>query len=285
MIGRPLLMAFVSTPGNLAKLEALRRNNLRRAGILEGAPDPALDLAVVWLSFSVHGNEAAGSESSMAVLHALADSANERTQPWLENTLIVIDPSVNPDGYSRYTHWHRQVSNRQANPDPATWEHLEPWPGGRTNHYLFDLNRDWVWQTQAESRQRMEVYNRWLPHIHVDVHEQGYNSPYYSAPAAHPYHPYITGWQRDFQVEIGRNNARYFDEEGWLYFTRQRFDLFYPSYGDTLPDFQRRNQHDLRAGRYSRRARYPHRRGRYAHPGRPHRPPPHHCARHRRDRR
>jgi len=235
--GRPQLLAFISTPANLARLEAIRTNNLRRTGMVDGAPDPNLDVAIIWLGYSVHGNEAAGSESSMAVLYELADPATTRTQAWLQNTLVIIDPSYNPDGYSRYTQWYRGISNAIPDPAPGSWEHDEPWPRGRVNHYLFDLNRDWAWQTQQESRNRMEQYNRWLPHIHVDLHEQGYNSPYYFAPAAKPYHPYITRWQRDFQTEIGQNNARYFDEQGWLYFTRQRFDLFYPSYGDTYPTY------------------------------------------------
>jgi hypothetical protein len=235
--GRPQLLAFVSTPENMARLEEIRQNNLRRAGLLDGTTDESLDLAIVWLGYSVHGNEAAGSESSMAVLYELANPGNTRTQAWLENTLVIIDPSYNPDGYSRYTHWYRGISNRIPDPNPATWEHDEPWPRGRANHYLFDLNRDWAWQTQRESRQRMTVYRQWLPHIHVDIHEQGRNSPYYFAPAAKPFHPYITQWQRNFQTEIGKNNARYFDQNGWLYFTRERFDLFYPSYGDTYPTF------------------------------------------------
>lgn len=234
---RPLLHAYVSTPENLARLDAIRENHLRRTGILAGSPDPALDVAIVWLSFSVHGNEAAGSEASMGVVYDLANAANSETGAWLENTVVILDPSLNPDGYSRYTHWQRGVANLHPDPNPSSREHLEPWPGGRVNHYLFDLNRDWAWQTQIESQQRLKVYQQWLPHIHADLHEQYYDSPYYFAPAARPYHKYITDWQADFQVEIGKNHAKYFDKNGWLYFTKEVFDLFYPSYGDTYPTF------------------------------------------------
>lgn len=234
---RPLLLLFVSTPANLARLEQIRENNLRRAGLLDGQPDSGLEPAIVWISFNVHGNEAAGSESSMAVLHALADPSNARTQAWLKNTLVILDPCINPDGQTRYTNWYRTVSNRIPDVRPEAREHQEPWPGARTNHYYFDLNRDWAWQTQAESRQRMARYNDWLPHVHVDMHEQGYNAPYYFAPAAQPYHEFITPWQRNFQVSIGKNNARYFDQNGWLYFSREVFDLLYPSYGDTYPTY------------------------------------------------
>ena len=234
---RPLLLATVSSPENLAKIEAIRENNLKRTGLLKGEPDPNLDLAIVWLSFSVHGNEAAGSESSMAVIYELANPNNAQTQAWLQNTVVLIDPSVNPDGYSRYTHWYRNIAGLNPDPEITTREHREPWPGGRVNHYLFDLNRDWAWQTQVESQQRSVQYHRWMPHIHADLHEQGYNSPYYFAPAAQPYHPFLTKWQRDFQVEIGKNHAKYFDRNGWYYFTKEVFDLLYPSYGDTYPMF------------------------------------------------
>lgn len=235
---RPLLLAFISTPANLARLEAIRTNNLRNAGLLPGEPDPTLDdFAIVWLSYSVHGNEAAGSETSMGVLHDLASPDHPRTGEWLKNTLVILDPCLNPDGYNRYTNWYRQTANLRPDTDPAVREHQEPWPGGRVNHYLFDLNRDWAWQTQRESQQRMQQYRQWMPHIHADLHEQDYTSPYYFAPAAAPFHNYITDWQADFQTEIGKNHARYFDQEGWLYFTREYFDLLYPSYGDTWPTF------------------------------------------------
>jgi hypothetical protein len=233
---RPLQLAFISSEANLAKLEAIRQNNLRRAGLLEGATDPSLDnLSIIWLSYSVHGNEAAGAESCLRVVYELVNPQNASTKEWLKNTLIIIDPCINPDGNSRYTHWYRNVVGTSPNTSPNAREHQEPWPGGRVNHYNFDLNRDWAWQTQIETRQRLLQYNQWMPQVHVDVHEQGPNSPYYFAPAAQPYHRYITQWQRDFQVQIGKNNAKYFDQEGWLYFTKEVFDLFYPSYGDTYP--------------------------------------------------
>ncbi|HRK82149.1 MAG TPA: M14 family metallopeptidase [Saprospiraceae bacterium] len=235
--GRPLIVAVISTPENLAKLEDIRINHLRRAGLAEGRPDATLDRAIVGLGFSVHGNEAAGSESSMAVLHQLADPGNASAQAWLKNTVVLLDPSMNPDGYSRYTNWYRDVSPVIADPRREAREHREPWPGGRPNHYMFDLNRDWAWQTQAESRQRARFFHSWLPHVFADIHEQGPNEPYYFAPAAEPFHAYITDWQRKFQTQIGQNHARHFDREGWLYFTKERFDLLYPSYGDTYPTY------------------------------------------------
>lgn len=233
---RPMILAVVSTPENLARLEEIRENNLRRTGLLAGEPNEE-DIALVWLGFTVHGNEAAGSEAVPQVLYELVNPENTDTKVWLENTIVLIEPSVNPDGYTRYTDWYRRVANVINNPNPDARSHDEPWPGGRTNHYYFDLNRDWAWQTQVESQQRLEVYHQWMPHVAADLHEQGLNNPYYFAPAAQPFHQYITPWQRTFQDEIGRNHAKYFDENGWLYFTKEVFDLLYPSYGDTYPTY------------------------------------------------
>jgi len=144
-----------------------------------------------------------------------------------------MDPSVNPDGYNRYTNWNNQVSGKFLNPQGVSREHNEPWPGGRVNHYYFDLNRDWAWQTQLESQQRIVQYNKWMPQVLADIHEMGSQASYYFAPAAQPFHKFITDWQRQFQDAIGINHARYFDKNGWGYFTKETFDLFYPSYADT----------------------------------------------------
>ncbi len=234
---RPLQIAIFSSAENMARLEQIRINNLRLAGMAEGQPDMSNPIAIVWISMSVHGNEAAGSECSLELAYRLATQTDEKVKEWLKNTVVILDPALNPDGYERYTHWHRMAANLIKNTDPDSREHLEPWPGGRVNHYYFDLNRDWAWATQVESQQRLVAYHRWLPHVHPDIHEQGINEPYYFAPAAEPMHELITQWQRDFQGEIGENNARHFDNNGWHYFTREVFDLFYPSYGDTYPTF------------------------------------------------
>ncbi|MDB5249020.1 MAG: zinc carboxypeptidase [Segetibacter sp.] len=235
--GRELLLAYIASPANLAKLEEIRNNNLSIAGVSTNKNAAAIESApaIVWLSYNVHGNETSSSEAAMQTLHSLVDPANSKTKEWLKNTVVIIDPCINPDGRDRYVNWFNSVAGKNMNADPQSREHNEPWPGGRTNHYNFDLNRDWAWQTQLETQQRMVKYNQWLPQIHVDFHEQSYNNPYYFAPAAEPFHEVITPWQREFQGVIGRNNAKYFDENGWLYFTKERFDLFYPSYGDTYP--------------------------------------------------
>ncbi len=232
---RPLVYAVVTSEENFKNIEQIRSDNLRRAGMETGTP--STKVAIVWLSYNVHGNEANSLEASMKTLHELADPTNVKSQQLLKNTVVIIDPCINPDGRDRYANFYNQYGNFPPNLDGDSKEHREPWPGGRANHYMFDLNRDWAWQTQNESKQRIKVYNQWLPHVHVDFHEQGPNEPYYFAPAAAPYHEVVSTWQREFQVTIGKNHARYFDAQGWLYFTKEVFDLYYPSYGDSYPTF------------------------------------------------
>ena len=228
---RPLTYAVISTEENMSKLENIRSSHLNNAGIGNSREDS--EIAIVWLSYNVHGNEASSTEASMKTIYKLITEKKD----WLENTVVIIDPCVNPDGRDRYANWYNQVKAEPYNVIQEAAEHHEPWPGGRPNHYLFDLNRDWAWATQIETRERLKIYNQWLPHIHVDFHEQGINDPYYFAPAAEPFHEVITPFQRNFQTTIGKNHAKYFDEEGWLYFTGERFDLLYPSYGDTYPTY------------------------------------------------
>jgi hypothetical protein len=231
--GRPLTYAVISTEENLQNLEQIRQSHLQNAGLTEGASSSASKKGIVWLSYNVHGNEASSTEAAMKTIFKLVT----QRQDWLQDLVVIMDPVVNPDGRDRYVNWYKQVKATPSNTSPMAVEHNEPWPGGRSNHYLFDLNRDWAWATQTETRQRLEIYNKWMPHIHVDFHEQFKNAPYYFAPAAEPLHDVITPFQKEFQKEIGLNHARYFDKEGWLYFTKESFDLLYPSYGDTYPTY------------------------------------------------
>ena len=233
--GKPLTLAFVSAPENIQNLEEIRKNNLRLTGLLQDkSSNPSLP-TVIWLSYNVHGNETSSTEASMKVLYELISSKSADIENYLKHTIVIIDPCLNPDGRDRYVHWFNQMLGKKAQASLLAREHDEPWPTGRYNHYFYDLNRDWAWQTQVESQQRIKVYNTWMPSIHCDFHEQSINAPYYFAPAAEPFHEVITPFQRNFQQAIGKNHAKYFDQNGWLYFTKEIFDLFYPSYGDTYP--------------------------------------------------
>lgn len=223
---RPLLLAYISSAANIKNIETIRKEHLKNT-VGEGDPSKA----IVWLSYNVHGNESVSTEASMQTIYDLLT----RKSDYLENTVVLMDPCINPDGRDRYVNWYNENKNTPNNVDPNSKEHHEGWLNGRANHYMFDLNRDWAWLTQIESQQRLKFYNKWLPHVHVDFHEQGVDNPYYFAPAAEPFHEVITDFQRDFQVTIGKNHAKYFDANGWFYFTKEVFDLLYPSYGDTYP--------------------------------------------------
>lgn len=233
--GRELVAAIISSSSNIEDLEKIRENNLNLSRALKTAGKPGKQTAVLWLSYNVHGNEASSTETAMRTLYTLAEQKDNNVKDWLKNVVVIIDPCLNPDGRERYVTYFNGVVGDKPNPDPMAREHFEPWPNGRPNHYYFDLNRDWAWQSQIETQQRLKLYNEWMPEVHVDFHEQNYNDPYYFAPAAEPIHVDITPWQRAFQVTVGKNNAKYFDENGWQYFTKERFDLLYPSYGDTYP--------------------------------------------------
>ncbi len=232
--GRPLLTAFIASDENINRLEEIRQNNLRLTGLVSGQGSTDFP-AIVWLGYNVHGNEPSCSEAAMQTLFELVNPSNTKTKTWLKNTVVVIDPCQNPDGRERYVNFYNPIHITPPDADPAAREHRDTWPSGRYNHYYFDMNRDWAWQTQQESQEKLANYNKWLPQVHADFHEQSYNAPYYFAPAAEPFHKNITPWQREFQTTIGKNNAKYFDQNGWLYFTKEEFDLLYPSYGDTYP--------------------------------------------------
>lgn len=232
--GRPLILMAISNAENIERLDSLRIHHMRQIGFESGAVNKDLLKTIVWLSHGVHGNEASATESALMNMYALASGTSAIAKD-LDKTIVMIDPCLNPDGFDRYVQFYKTRVGANSNANPATVEHHEPWPSGRVNHYQFDLNRDWAWQTQIESQQRMKVYFDWMPHIHVDIHEQYPENPYYFAPAAQPFHTEIEDWQVELQHDIGKNNARYFDKQAWAYFTGEVFDLFYPSYGDTYP--------------------------------------------------
>lgn len=188
--GRELVIVKVTSEQNHGRLEQIRTDNLKRTGLLDG--ESSTNIPIVWLSYNVHGNETSSSEAALKTIYELVRPDNRETKQWLGNTVVIMDPMINPDGRDRYVHWYSETVGDQFNAYGDAREHHEPWPGGRTNHYYFDLNRDWAWLTQKESRERLEIYQEWMPHIHVDFHEQSYSSPYYFAPAAEPYHKAIT---------------------------------------------------------------------------------------------
>jgi len=240
--GRPLTLVAISSPSNIEHLEEIRAQHLKLADPRgldadERARLTAETPVVVWLAYGVHGNESSSAEAAMAAAYALAAAGGD----WparLEHTVVLIDPLVNPDGRERYVSAYEQRRGRLPNPNADSAEHWEPWPGGRQNHYLVDLNRDWSWASQIETRQRLAAYERWEPQVFVDYHEMFAESTYFFPPSADPVNPYLdqrtVGWLDVF----GRANAAAFDRQGWPYFKAESFDLFYPGYGDAYPTFR-----------------------------------------------
>nr|BCX00110.1 MAG: peptidase M14 [Bacteroidota bacterium] len=238
--GRPLMVAILSSPENLVRLEEIRQRHLRLIDPRR-YPEVSQELdrlpIVLWLSYNVHGNEASSTEAAMEVFYRLVAGTDSLTERLLREAVVILDPCLNPDGRDRYVSWIRQVQGQRPDPNPDSWEHSEPWPGGRTNHYFFDLNRDWAWMTQPETQGRIRMYLRWMPVVHVDFHEQGRESPYYFAPAAEPIHRLLRPEVLQNMRLFGEGNRAVFDQQGWLYFTRENFDLLYPGYGDSWPAF------------------------------------------------
>ncbi len=232
--GRELQLVAVSAPENIERLANIKNQHLIRNHLKEGIKTNESIPAIVWLSFNVHGNEASGTETALKVLAYLNSKSAEHL---LQNLIVLVDPCLNPDGRERYVSWYRETSGDQPNPHKETAEHHESWPGGRYNHYLADLNRDWLWQIQRESQQRMKVFHEWMPEVHADFHEMDAETSYFFPPAAEPLHEQVTDWQKQAHHLFGSGIRKNFDENHWDYYTREEYDLLYPGYGDSYPIF------------------------------------------------
>src|SRR5688572_10648476 len=234
---RTMRLFIVSSPDNIGRLDAIRAD-LDRLADPRGASASELEQivartpAVVFLSHSVHGNESPGFESAIQTLYQLAASEEPATVNALRNTLVVINPSSNPDGHERFTVWYNSIN--VAAPDPDAVEHDEPWSvQGRYNHYRFDMNRDLIASTQREVQGIMRMMLRWHPMVAADLH--GHTASYFFPPAARPINAHIGADASRWMEIIGRGNAQAFDRYGWMYYSRDVFDLYYPGYYDTWP--------------------------------------------------
>lgn len=237
--GRPLVMATITSAKNRANLEAIRRDVVSlsaSADTVEAAK--ANDIAarapvVVLLAFGVHGNESSSAEAAMQVASTLL--RDPQYTALLDNAVVLIDPLQNPDGRERYVQWYDRAHGAEPDSNPDAYEHSEPWPRGRTNHYLVDMNRDWTWLSQRETQARVAMYQQWFPQVVVDFHEMGFRQSYFFPPVAKPVNanflPEVTKWFETF----GRANADAFTQKGWPFFVSEDFDFFYPGYGDAWP--------------------------------------------------
>lgn len=238
--GRPLYYVAISSAENVATLGDFKQGMQALANPQRTSSDEAQRLinellTSIWLSYGVHGNEISSPEAAMLTAWHLLAADDQATQEMLSNTVVFIDPIQNPDGRSRFVSRYYMNTGLEHSADRISVEHNEPWPNGRSNHYLFDLNRDWIALTQPEVSGQVAELLETYPLIFVDLHEMGGDQTYYFTPEARPYNPLIAKSQRDALWTIGENNGRWFDEHGFDYFTREIFDAFYPGYGASWP--------------------------------------------------
>ena len=238
---RKLVYAIIGSEANIARLDQIqsdmaRLSDPRKTSGLDAAKISARLPALVWLAYGVHGNEISSPDAALlTAYHLLAARQDKLVDEILAKDLVLIDPLENPDGRDRFVHNFETAESMLPDSDQLSAEHNEPWPGGRTNHYYFDMNRDWFAETQPETRGRIAAVRRWMPLVFVDLHEMGSDSTYYFAPEANPYNPYITDQQKASLEWFGKNNASYFDRLGYRYFTKEGYDEFYPGYGASWP--------------------------------------------------
>ncbi len=240
--GRELVLVLVSAPETLRRLDEIRKDlvALRDPRATDAAAARRIaerSPAVVWIACGVHGDEAAGPEAAMALLYQLAASRSDDVLAILRDAVVVIDPVANPDGRARHVAYWRSVAGEPPDADPDSLENTPPWPDGRTNHFGFDLNRDWAWATQPETRARIAALASLPPQVYVDVHEMSPEGSYFLPPPAEPIHPRVPEGTRSWLAAFGSAISRAFDARGWGYFSRETYDLFYPAYGDSWPVF------------------------------------------------
>jgi hypothetical protein len=242
--GRRLVLFVVASPEKMAALGTIQAGMRALADPRTLPPAEGDRLVrelpvVVWLMHAVHGNEISSSDAALGeAYHLLAAIGDPGVDAARKHAVVLIDPLQNPDGRARFL--AQNLLGRAATPDPEplSAEHDEPWPGGRSNHYLFDMNRDWFAQSQPETVGKLKIALDWYPQVVVDLHEMGGESTYYFAPPADPINPYITKAQAGWLEAFGRANAAAFDSRGFAYFTREVYDSFYPGYGESWPIFQ-----------------------------------------------
>ena len=235
---RPLLLLTITSTENQRNIAQIKADHKQLTDpAVSGKLDVSKMPAVLWMGYSVHGNEPSGANASMLAVYYLAAAQGPAMDDVLKNTVVLVDPSINPDGLSRHSGWVNARRSTNLVSDPANLEFNEAWPGGRFNHYWFDLNRDWLPLQHPESRGRLKQFHDWKPNLLTDHHEMGTNSTFFFQPGVpsrkHPLTP-----QKNFELtqKIGTFHAKALDKIGSLYFTEEAYDDFYYGKGSTYPD-------------------------------------------------
>ena len=233
---RPLILLTITSKNNHSNIEKIKENHMALSNSNDITNFNNFPL-VVYQGFSIHGNEPSGSNASLLLAYYLAASKSDFIDDLLEKTVILLDPSFNPDGLQRFAYWANTNKNYNLNPDPNDREYNEAWPGGRTNHYWFDMNRDWLPVQLPESRARIKTYNEWLPNILTDHHEMGTNATFFFQPGipsrTHPLTPILN---QELTQKIANFHVEELNEIGSLYYSKESFDDFYYGKGSTFPD-------------------------------------------------
>lgn len=238
--GRPLLLLTITSPQNHNNLETIRKQHIQLA---VPATSDGLNLstmpAVFYMGFSVHGNEASGSNAALLMAYHLAAAKGKEIEDYLSHTVVLFDPCFNPDGMQRFSSWVNSRKSKVVSTDPNDTEHNEAWPAGRFNHYWFDLNRDWLVAQHPESQARIKVFQQWKPNVLTDHHEMGSNSTFFFQPGVKSRnHPLTPLKNYELTRRIGAYHAKALDAIGSLYYTQEDFDDFYYGKGSTFPDAQ-----------------------------------------------
>ncbi|MFN0034331.1 MAG: M14 family metallopeptidase [Saprospiraceae bacterium] len=238
--GRPLVCLILTDPANHARLEEIKT---AREGLVNPAESGRLDLknmpAVNYMGYSIHGNEASGSNAALLVAYYLAAAQTPEVEQLLRNTVILLDPCFNPDGMQRFSAWVNGHKSQNPSPDPAGDEYNEPWPRGRTNHYGFDLNRDWLVAQQPETVGRVGIFQTWHPNVLTDHHEMGSGSTFFFQPGVPSrVNPITPARNQELTAKIATYHARLLSEKKILFYTGENFDDFYYGKGSTYPDVQ-----------------------------------------------
>lgn len=238
--GRPLIVLKVSSPENIRNSEQIRDQHIKNVKLAkDNLPvNNKQQTGLIFLGFSVHGNETSAAEASILTAYYLAASEDPKVLDQLSKAIFFIDPVRNPDGYDRYVNWVNANTSFPPNGNPLDREHNEVWPGGRTNHYWFDLNRDWINQVHPESKARVHYFQHWLPHFQGDFHEMGASSSFFFEPTKSDAQesPLVPKSTYALNYKFANYYAQTLDEIGSFYFTKEQFDNINPTYGSTYPD-------------------------------------------------
>jgi hypothetical protein len=230
---RPLYLLAFTSPENQQNLAAIQARHIQNLGQSTDKNDPL----IIWMGYSVHGDEPSGSNAALLIAYYLAAGQSEKIDLLLNDNIVLLDPSVNPDGLSRFAQWANMHKSKNLVSDPNHREHQQAWPSGRTNHYWFDLNRDWLLLTHPESRARIHQFHQWRPHVLTDFHEMGTNSTYFFQPGiSSRKNPWTPLKNVELTAALGDFHAAALDKTKQLYFTQESFDDFYYGKGSTYPD-------------------------------------------------